>query len=125
MPGDPSYQVAVQIVVYYGHEDPEPINGNCVPLAGSPDPSTFAFTVNGVDRTSYFTVYSDHAVGTNVPLVDHQLNTLVATITGNDAGGAPRVEVATQNTNVNTTPSTPSANSPKREVFISGTFPYC
>src|SRR6266567_8260050 len=104
-PADPSYQTSVSIYVEYAQEEPDIDNGWCKPVAGSPDTSTFAFTVNGVNRKSYFTVYADHAVGTNVPLADNQLNTLVASITGNDNNGNHVTNQDTHTTNVATRPA--------------------
>jgi RHS repeat-associated protein len=94
-PPDPYYQTTADITVAWGEiltEDPACLS------SGPPDGGTFHFTVNGVDRTGYFTVGWDGAWG-SVPLVSG-LNTLRATITGHDAYENPRTDRDTKTTHV-------------------------
>jgi RHS repeat-associated protein len=94
-PTNPYYQATANITVEWG--DIITVSPHCVSGEMS-DPGTFVFTVNGVDRTSYFTIDGTGATGTNVPLVGGVLNTLVASIQGNDTGGNPRTDTDTRTT---------------------------
>jgi RHS repeat-associated protein len=106
-PPNPYYQGTTgSFTVEWGEiltEDPM-----CLSL-GDPDPATFRFTVNGVDRTSYFTVGLNQATASGIPLVDETTNVFVATITGHDSNDNPRTDQDTRSSFVDTTPS-PSVN---------------
>lgn len=78
-PANPSYQTTTTVRVSY-----RTITGGCVVMAGYPDTSSFTFTVNGVDRRSYFTITDTVAVATALPLTNLATNTLVTTIKGFD-----------------------------------------
>jgi hypothetical protein len=94
------YGTTANITVHYGDVQQEPA---CLSWGGS-DPSSFHFTINGIDRTSYFDPEYDVAVGTDVPLYDESNNVMIASITGYDAEGTPRTDVDTVIIYVDTTP---------------------
>jgi RHS repeat-associated protein len=93
------------ITVEYGDVETSPPCFNW----GLQDPTTFTFTVNGVDRSGYFSVGDNQAVGTNVPLVDDADNVFVASMLGNDVNGNPRTDSDTKTTYVDWTPA-PTVN---------------
>lgn len=73
------------VTVEYG----ETVEGFCI-TSESPDPSTFQFFVNGVDRTNHFTVGSNAATASALPLESGSsavLNRLVASVQGYRDGG--------------------------------------
>ncbi|MFN2398929.1 MAG: RHS repeat domain-containing protein [Gemmatimonadaceae bacterium] len=94
-PASPYSQVVANIVVRYGEVQATP---PCLSYDAI-DPSTFQFTVNGVNRTSYFSANPDSAVGTNVPLAFGN-NTLTATTQGWDTDGNPRTDTDSKTVSV-------------------------
>jgi RHS repeat-associated protein len=78
-PGNPSYQTTVTVRVSY-----HTITGNCTVNPSYPDTSSFTFTVNGVDRRSYFTITDTVAIATALPLTNLAWNILEASIKGFD-----------------------------------------
>lgn len=79
------------------------------------DPTSVRFTVNGIDRTSYFTVSSSEASASAVPLVPGTTNTLVATMAGYTSAGAPRTDSDTRVIDVQGSVTYTPAVSPKNQ----------
>ncbi|HEV8400962.1 MAG TPA: RHS repeat-associated core domain-containing protein [Gemmatimonadales bacterium] len=98
-PASLSYQTSATVRIAYGQG-----SGGCTQTPGQPDTSTFTFTVNGVDRRSYFTITADSAITTSLPLTDLATNTLVTTIHGNDEFGNPVTHTDTRQTYVDSKP---------------------
>jgi len=98
-PASLSYQTSATVRIAYGQG-----SGGCTQTPGQPDTSTFTFTVNGVDRRSYFTITADSAIATSLPLTDLATNTLVATIQGLDEFGSPLTHTDTRQTYVDSKP---------------------
>jgi hypothetical protein len=103
-PPDTSFNTSVRVKVTYGSYTQYPPEGGgtgpCYVLDETPDTATFTFTVNSVDRRSYFTVYHDSAVAVNLPLTVGVTNTLTATIDGFDSYGMQTTHVVTRLTYV-------------------------
>jgi RHS repeat-associated protein len=76
-PTNPSYHSTATVRVSY-----HTITGGCNVVPGYPDTSSFTFTVNGVDRRSYFTITDTAAVASALPLTDLATNTLETSIKG-------------------------------------------
>lgn len=96
-PGNPSYQTSVTVRVSYHR-----ITGGCTVNSSYPDTSTFAFTVNGANRRSYFTITDTVATATALPLTNLTTNTLQASITG--FNGFPETQWSSVQTYVDTEP---------------------
>lgn len=90
------------------------------------DPSTFQFTVNGVDRTSYFTVAMYgvgvyRATAAAVPLVAGTTNSLVASSEGYDVDANPRTDSDSRSVVVNAAGVQVTAASAPAEAIIRST----
>jgi RHS repeat-associated protein len=76
-------QKTAYVVVEYGDSTGDPVE--CFSEGSSPDPGTFRFYVNGVNRTSYFNAGYGQAVATALPVGnDDYSNSWRAQITGWD-----------------------------------------
>ena len=111
-PPDPATSNPTPITVHWGETPTVPA---CL-SAGIP---TFAFSVNDVDRTLYFS-HSSQPDGTTistgqVPLVSGTLNTLVASVSGYDAFGDP-ITVADTVTTTNAPAPNKTVVSPQDEA---------
>lgn len=86
----PQYRSSVTVEVDWGEDGSYQYPGglNCLAEGLPPsDPSTFAFTVNGVDQTAAFTTSAGYAVGTITGLTDLQQNYLSASVAGWQTSG--------------------------------------
>lgn len=85
-PPNPYNQITGAVTVTWGEAPQSDYPNGCTSMGG---PYNFRFTVNGVDRTSYFTVSGSVATATALPFFGGVTNTLVATMDAWDSNGNP------------------------------------
>lgn len=91
-PPDPYYRDSATFVVEYGESSDTLASPTCLATGNTPDPATFRFYVNGVDRTSAFAAGGGSASGLVTSLPSKTTDTFLATITGHTAAGVPRTD---------------------------------
>jgi RHS repeat-associated protein len=99
-PTEPWYSSTATITVEYGDVQTDPW---CLSYGGT-NYATLVVAVNGVDRTSSFSVGGNQAVGT-VTLTDDYDNSIEVQIEGNDLDGNPRTETDYQIVHIDFTPA--------------------